>query len=177
VAGIIRHLPALVAFTTPSPISYLRLQPHHWSSSFTWFGDRDRESSVRICPLNKVGKSDPAKSFNIEYRPADATACPHLALAVMVRAGLEGIRQKLAAPPLFAGDPARLPESERARLGLYRLPQTLAGALDTLLADKTVCGWFAPEALDTYVGMKRMELKLVGDALDDAQCKRYAELY
>lgn len=177
VAGILRHLPALTAFTAPSPVSYLRLQPHHWSSSYTWFGDRDREASLRICPVNRVGKSDPAKAFNIEYRPADATACPHLALAVMVRAGLEGIRQKLAAPPLFSGDPALLAEEERAGLGLHRLPQSLAEALAALLSDETVCSWFAPVAIETYVGMKRMELQLAGDALDDALCRRYAEIY
>lgn len=177
VAGILRHLPALTAFTAPSPISYLRLQPHHWSSSYTWFGDRDREASLRICPVNRVGKTDPAKAFNIEYRPADATACPHLALGVMVRAGLEGMRQKLDAPPLFSGDPALLDQVERDALGLRRLPQSLAEALDTLLADQTVCSWFAPVAIETYVGMKRMEMKLAGVTVDDAMCRRYAEIY
>ena len=177
VAGILRHLPALTAFTAPSPISYLRLQPHHWSSSYTWFGDRDREASLRICPVNRVGKTDPAKVFNIEYRPADACASPHLALGVMVRAGLEGIRQKLAAPPLFSGDPALLDDGQRKTLGLKRLPQSLSEALETLLADETVRGWFAPVAVETYVGMKRMEMKLAGDRLDDALCRRYAEIY
>lgn len=177
VAGVLRHLPALTAFTAPSPISGLRLQPHHWSSSYTWFGDRDREASLRICPVSRVGKTDPAKVFNIEYRPADATACPHLALGVMVRAGLEGIRQKLGAPPLFSGDPGLLGEAERQELGLRRLPQSLPEALDALLADRTVCGWFDPIAVETYVGMKRMELKLAGDAVDDALCRRYAEIY
>lgn len=177
VAGVIRHMAALVAFTAPSPISYLRLQPHHWSSSYTWFGERDRESSLRICPVNRAGKSEPAQSFNIEYRPADACACPHLALAVMVRAGLEGIRQKLPAPPLFSGDPALLPEDERTALGLNRLPTTLAAALDTMQADATVTSWFAPVAIETYVGMKRMEMALAGNNLDDALCRRYAEIY
>lgn len=177
VAGIVRHLPALAAFTAPSPVSYLRLQPHHWSASYTWFGDRDRESSVRICPLNRIGKSDPAKAFNIEYRPADATASPHLALAVMVRAGLEGIRNKLPAPPLFSGDPALLAEAERSALGLKRLPTSLGEALDVMQADRTVTSWFAPVALETYAGMKRMEMQLAGDRLDDAMCQRYAEIY
>lgn len=177
VAGILRHLPALTAFTAPSPISYLRLQPHHWSSSYTWFGDRDREASLRICPVNRVGKTDPAKVFNIEYRPADACASPHLALGVMVRAGLEGIRQKLAAPPLFSGDPALLDDGQRKALCLKRLPQSLSEALETLMADETVRGWFAPVAVETYVGMKRMEMKLAGDRLDDALCRRYAEIY
>lgn len=177
VAGILEHLPALTAFTAPSPISYLRLQPHHWSSSYTWFGDRDREASLRICPVNRVGNADPAKTFNIEYRPADATACPHLALGVMVRAGLEGIRRKRPAPPLFSGDPALLEQCERDALGLKRLPQSLGEALDALHADDAVCGWFAPVAIETYVGMKRMEMKLAGDAVNDAMCRRYAEIY
>lgn len=177
VAGIMAHFPALVAFTAPSPISYLRLQPHHWSSSYTWFGERDREASIRICPVNRVGKSNPAKAFNIEYRPADATACPHLALGVMVRAGLAGIRQKHSVPPLFSGDPALLAENERASLGLRRLPVSLGAALEAMLADSTVTSWFDPAAIETYVGMKRMEMKLAGPDIDDALCRRYARIY
>ncbi len=177
VAGIVRHLPALTAFTAPSPVSYLRLKPHHWSSSYTWFGDRDREASLRICPVNRIGGADVAKAFNIEYRAADATACPHLALGVMVRAGLEGIRQGLGAPPLFSGDPALLSPEQCAALGLRKLPQSLDDALNALLADATVLSWFDPVAIETYTGMKRMELKLGGDALDDALCLRYAAIY
>lgn len=177
VAGILRHLPALVAFTAPSAVSGLRLQPHNWSSSYTWFGDQDREASLRICPINRVGGQDPARAYNIEYRPADATACPHLALGVMVRAGVEGIRARLPTPPLFTGDPEKLTEGERAALGLYRLPQTLDAGLDALLADTTVTGWFDPLAIETYVGMKRMELQLAGHTIDDALCQRYAGIY
>jgi glutamine synthetase len=177
VAGILRHLPALIAFTAASPISSLRLQPHHWSSSFTWFGNQDRESSLRICPVPRLGKTDPAKSFNIEYRPADATASPHLALGVMVRAGLEGIRAELPAPSLFAGDPTKLTESERAELGLRPLPSTLSMALDNMLDDTVVTSWFDPLAIKTYVGMKRMEMKLAGKIADDAMCRRYSEIY
>lgn len=177
VAGILRHLPALTAFTAPSPISYLRLQPHNWSSSYTWFGDQDRESSLRICPVNRIGGGDPARAFNIEYRPADATAGPHLALGVLVRAGLEGLRAGLPAPVLFSGDPDLLSPGERERLGLNRLPQSLAAALGEFEADATVRGWFDPRAIETYTGMKRKELELAGDAVDDALCRRYAAIY
>ena len=176
-AGILRHLPALTAFTAPSPISGLRLKPHNWSSSYTWFGDRDREASLRICPINRVGKSDPARAYNIEYRPADATASPHLALAVMVRAGLEGIRNSLETPPLFSSDPALLSEKARKAKGLARLPDTLEAALAALAGDKTVLSWFDPLAIETYTGMKRMEMKLAGAKIDDALCRRYAEIY
>lgn len=177
VAGIVRHLPALTAFTTGSSISALRLKPHNWSSSYTWFGDQDREASLRICPVPRLGKADPAKAFNIEYRPADATACPHLALGVLVRAGLEGVRDGLPAPALFSGDPAALSDSERKNLGLTALPGSLGDALDAMLSDERVVSWFDPLALETYAGMKLTELKLAGPAVDDALCARYAEIY
>lgn len=176
-AGVIRHMPALVALTAPSPISYLRLRPHNWSSSYTWFGDRDRESSLRICPVTTIGGVDPSRAFNLEYRAADACACPHLALGAVVRAGIEGIRAKLSDPPLFSGDPEALSARDRQRLGLERLPATLADALERLEQDKTAAGWFTPLALETYLGMKRAEIALAGEALDDALCARYAGIY
>ena len=176
-AGVLRHLPALVALTAASPISGLRLKPHNWSSSYTWLGDKDREATLRICPTITMGGRDPARQFNLEFRAADATSSPHLALAALVRAGLEGIRAGLAAPPVFSGDPENLDAAERERLGLRRLPDTLAGALDALEADKVACGWFHPSALETYVGMKRMELQLCHGLDADALCQRYATVY
>lgn len=177
VAGVLRHAPALTALTAPSPISYLRLQPHHWSASWTWFADGDREATMRICPTTTMGGRDPARQFNVEYRAADACASPHLALGMLVRAGLEGMRAGLEAPPLVAGDPATLTEAERVRLGLRRLPNALADALAALEADPVAAGWLPGPALETYLGMKRMELSLAGEALDDALCARYAGIY
>ena len=46
-----------------------------------------------------------------------------------------------------------------------------------MLADATVTSWFDPIAIETYTGMKRKEMQLAGDALDDALCQRYAEIY
>lgn len=176
-AGVLRHLPALVALTCASPISGLRLKPHNWSSSYTWLGDKDREATLRICPTTTMGGKDPAKQYNIEFRAADATASPHLALAALVRAGLEGIRARLPAPAIFSGDPERLSAEECQRLGLKRLPDTLEGALDALAADTVASGWLAPQALATYTGMKRMELQLCGGQDADALCARYATIY
>ena len=176
-AGVLRHLPALIALCAASPVSGLRLKPHNWSSSYTWLGEKDREATLRICPTVTMGGKDPAKQYNLEFRAADATASPHLVLGAIIRAGLEGIRGKFGVPPIFSGDPDALTSVEREGLGLRRLPDTLPAALDCLLADKTACGWFAPDALQTYVGMKRMELQLCAGLEGDALCQRYAGVY
>lgn len=176
-AGVLRHLPALIALCAASPVSGLRLAPHNWSSSYTWLGEKDREATLRICPTVTMGDKDPAKQYNLEFRAADATASPHLVLGAIIRAGLEGLRGKLGSPPIFSGDPDALTVAEREGLGLHRLPDTLTGALDCLLADQTVCNWFAPVALQTYAGMKRMELQLCAGLEGDALCQRYAGIY
>ena len=177
IAGIIRHLPALTAITAPSVLSYTRLQPHHWSAAWTTLGAGDREATVRICPTSARPGSDPARSFNFEYRAADATASPHLALAVLIRAGLAGLRADLATPPIIVGDPAEKPAAEQVRLGISRLPASLPQALDALRADTAVQGWFAPEFLACYFAMKEKELAIIGDLDGQALCDRYSAIY
>jgi glutamine synthetase len=176
-AGIMRHLPALIALTAGSAVSSLRLRPHNWSSSWTWLGERDREATLRICPTVEIGGADPARQHHVEFRAADATASPYLVLGALARAGLEGVRAGLPAPPIVDVDPEALSAAERTRLGLRRLPTSLAAALDALKADETAAAWFAPSLLDSYLGMKRMEMKLVEGLDDAALCQRYAAVY
>ena len=97
VAGILHHATALCAVTAPSVISYLRLVPHRWSAAWSNAGFRDREACVRICPVVEAPGVPIAPQFNIEFRAADATASPYLALGALVYAGLDGILQKM--PP------------------------------------------------------------------------------
>ena len=177
-AGIIRHMRAIVALAAPSVASYLRLKPHNWSASYTMLGERDREASLRICPTPSLAGKDPARSYNIEFRAADATASPHLALGMLVQAGLDGIREKLAAPPVLAGDdPVTMTQAQREALGLFRLPESLNEALIALESDSVARGFFAPKALATYLGMKRAEIAQARDLDPAALCRRYAQIY
>jgi glutamine synthetase len=176
-AGIIAHLPAITAFTASSVPSYLRLKPHAWSASYTSLAVRDREATLRICPVTTIGGRDPAGQYNIEFRAADATANPYLALAAIVRAGLDGLRHRLPAPPLVAGDPEEMTEAERRALGLVRLPQSLGAALDALATDPVVRNWFAPVFLECFEGVKRGEIAHL-DGRDPADiCALYRTLF
>src|SRR5690606_34838825 len=78
VAGVLKYLPAFVALTAPSVVSYQRLVPHRWSAAFNNLGYRDREAAVRICPLSAQEEEKRARQFNVEFRAADATASPYL---------------------------------------------------------------------------------------------------
>ena len=177
VAGILHHAPALCAVTAPSVVSYLRLIPHRWSAAWTNVGYRDREACVRICPVEEVTGEPVAPQFNIEFRAADATASPYLALGALVYAGLDGILQKMSAPPITTVDPGLLNEQERAEQGIFRLPQSMDEALDAFAADQAMKTWFSPALYEAYLAHKRCELALLADVERDEICRRYREAY
>ena len=175
VAGIVRHLPALVALTAASTVSYQRLVPHRWSAAFNNLGLRDREAAMRICPVRE--DDDVARSYNVEYRAADAAASPYLLLAALVRAGLQGLREGLPAPEPTEEDLALRTEAELAARGLRRLPTSLAQALDALEADAVARSWWPPQLLDVYLKHKRGEIALLEGLSGEEQAARYAEVY
>ncbi|HXW58850.1 MAG TPA: hypothetical protein VEJ23_05170 [Solirubrobacteraceae bacterium] len=176
-AGILRHARALNALTAASPISSARLAPHRWSAGAVCLAERNREALLRIPELVTLSGADEASQLHLEYRGADATANPYLALGALLRAGLDGLRAKLPAPPLLEGDPAELDDAEAARLGVGALPGSLEEALSALAGDDSARGWMAPLLYEAYVAVKQAELQLV-DELDIAEaCRRYAEVY
>lgn len=177
-AGIIKHMPALCAFTAPTPVSYLRMVPHTWSAAWSSIGFRDREAGIRICPTFATAERSEAEQFNFEYRAADATANPYIQLAVLLRAGLEGCRKNLPMPePTVNQEPGSLPESERRKRGIARLPTNLAEALAALDADSTVQGFLPPRFLTAYRDTKKAELDFTKDCDGDELCARYLVVY
>ena len=177
VAGIRRHLPALVALTAPSPVSYLRLGPHHWSCGFDAVGVNNREAAIRICPSPERDAARRGHAFNLEYRAIDATANPYLAIGAIVKAGMEGIAAGLPAPPLIARDPAEMSAQEREASAIHPLPASLEAALDAFAADATAQGWFAPIMVEAYGEVKRMEARMWAAQTPERMCERYARAY
>lgn len=175
-AGILDHIDALLAFTAPTPVSYYRLGPHHWSSGYRAIGLQNREAALRVTPgIGDVAAR--ARGHNIEYRPCDGTASPYLALGVLVRAGLDGIRRGLTCPPGITEDPADMTETAREAAGVRPLPVSLDAALNGLLADKTAVSWFDPDLLSTYLAIKRWEIAMVAQVGEAAAFTRYRQAY
>lgn len=176
-AGVLRHIRAVAALTAPSVLSYERLKPNSWSAYYGNLGFRDREACIRICPVPETPGAEVASAFNLEFRAADAAASPYLQLGMIVRAGLQGLRENLPAPVLIDGDPGRLDARERRRLGIQDLPRSLGEALDALEADEIARGWLPEELLTAYLMHKRGEIDhLAGRDMDEV-CRLYAEAY
>ena len=177
IAGVTRHMPAMCALTSPSPVSYLRLGPQHWACGYASFGVQNREAAIRICPSPDQNPEKAAKGFNLELRAPDATANPYIVLGSLVLAGLQGIKEKLALPQPVHVDPANLTDQERDALGIKPLPSSLSEALDLMESDEVVRSWMPTVMYDSYVSVKRTELALTDGLTDDEICRRYARAY
>lgn len=176
-AGVLTYLDSILCLTAPSVISYFRLTPHRWSAAYNNLGYRDREASLRVCPVTAKDPASIARQFNIEYRAGDAAASPHLALAAIVHAGCQGIEDQLVAPAPTQEDLSLLSAEALAAKGLVRLPQTLGAALDRFTQNTTVMSWFPKDFASVYAAHKENEIAHVAE-MDDAQkCATYAETY
>ena len=105
-------------------------------------GFRDREASVRICPVTSTDPDSIARQYNFEFRAADASASPFLALAVILHAGAQGIEDELPAPKVIEEDLSLLDKTTLTERGYLRLPQSLEEALCSFEDNNTVTGWF-----------------------------------
>jgi len=161
IAGLLHHLPALCAVTTPSVASYYRLRPNRWAPVAADIGALDRGTALRICPMTASEPLERARQCNVEFRVVDATASPYLALALLVQAGLDGIR---AGRSIDLDHPRPLPVSLEAALTL--LEETPAAAR-----------WLGAAPLAAYLRFKRAEIRSL-EGLDESEiCRRYAEVY
>jgi glutamine synthetase len=175
-AGVLVHADALSAICAPSPVSAARLSPHRWSAGAACLGLRNRETLLRIPPL-VASLGEQASQMRLEYRGADATANPYLALGSIVRAGLQGVRDELAAPPILERDPAQLDEAEAARFRVGGLPSSLPDALKALERDDGARAWMTPLMYDAYVAVKQAEIAAAdGEELHEL-CRRYGDIY
>jgi len=176
-AGIVRHMPGLMALTAPSPLSYLRLQPHHWSAAYACLGERNREAGLRICPIATLGGGDAAKQMNVEFRATDSTANAYLALAALITAGLAGIKEGLAQPPLVNKDPSEFPEPELDAMGVRRLPGDLPTAMAAFEADTMLSAWLPKTLKSCLFSVKHKEMELVAGLDAEGLCARYKAVY
>lgn len=164
-AGILTHLPGLMAVTAPSPASYLRLRPTQWAGVFTAWGLEARETAVRVI-TGTAGLRDQAA--NLEVKPVDLAANPYLALGCVISAGLDGLATGTPLREETTGDPARLGDEEAAARGVRRLPESLEDAVAEFRRDEQVRAALGPVLADAVIAVRLGEIDAAG-GLDDAR--------
>ncbi|WP_227982311.1 glutamine synthetase family protein [Nocardia spumae] len=160
-AGILQHLPGLLALGCPSVASYLRLRPGRWAGAYRCWGLENREAALRYI---SGSEGEHARAANVEVKAFDAAANPYLALAGLIAAGRSGVRSEATLPDPVAGDPDHLDPQTRSARGIDPLPGTLAAAVAAFESDDVLAAAFGAELVDTIASVRRGEIALFADA-------------
>jgi glutamine synthetase len=172
IAGILHHLPGLMALTTPSTNSYRRIQPHYWSGAFRCWGMDNREAAVRV-PSNPEEMSP----THFELKTVDASANPYLALGAVIAAGLDGVRHCFELGEPVTVDPGDLSESERSDRGIERLPINLGESIEQLSGDRVLLDALGAELAQAYLAVRKAEWEAMKDLELEEEVKLLLERY
>ncbi|KAL8154344.1 hypothetical protein V2J09_012104 [Rumex salicifolius] len=149
-AGVLHHLPAIMAFTAPHPNSYDRIQPDTWSGAYQCWGEENREAPIRTaCP---PGIPD-GKVSNFEIKSFDGCANPYLGLAAIIAAGIDGLRKQLPLPKPVGVNPSDISSK------LKRLPVSLSEALEALHKDTIFNEFIGEKLLVAVKGVRKAEIE------------------
>ncbi|HPF43981.1 MAG TPA: type I glutamate--ammonia ligase [Syntrophomonadaceae bacterium] len=131
IAGILKHARAISAITCPTVNSYKRLVPGYEAPVYIAWSYRNRSPLIRIPARRGVGS-------RIEVRNPDPTCNPYLGLAVILKAGLEGIKNKMEPPAPIEQNIFEMDLSERKINNIHSLPENLYEAVNELAEDKLI---------------------------------------
>jgi glutamine synthetase len=151
IGGLLKHAPAILAFSNPTTNSYKRLVPGFEAPVNLAYSQRNRSAAIRI-PMY----SPSPKSKRIEFRCPDPTCNPYLAFAVMLMAGLDGIENRIHPGEPLDKNIYDLPPEEL--VDIKKTPATLNDALTALEHDHDFLlrgDVFTEDVIETWINYKR----------------------
>lgn len=176
IGGLLKHAPAVLAFTNPSTNSYKRLIPGYEAPVSLCFATANRSAVIRV---PAYAKSPYQKRF--EFRSSDATCNPYLAFSAILMAGLDGIKNQI--DPMAEGfgpydvNLYTLPKEEQAKI--KGLPTSLDEALNALEKDYEFLlagGVFPKRLIEIWIETKRKEARRVNDIPHPLEFELYYDL-
>ncbi|NPV29594.1 MAG: type I glutamate--ammonia ligase [Firmicutes bacterium] len=148
--GLLCHVRAITAITNPTVNSYKRLVPGYEAPVYIAWSPRNRSPLVRIPPRRGNGTS-------MELRSPDPSCNPYLAFAVILKAGLDGLKKRIAPPPPVYQNIYEMSEAERKKLGIGSLPGSLGEALEELRNDEVIQEALGPHIYEKFMAAKTLE--------------------
>ncbi len=152
IAGLLKYAPEMCLVTNQWVNSYKRLTPGYEAPVYTFWGKKNPYALVRV-PAYKSGREG---SMRAELRSPDAACNPYLAFAVMLAAGLEGIKHGTELPDPVEQDVRAMSILEREKKAIRLLPQSLGEAITIAQNSK-----FMKDALGEHIYHSLLENKKI----------------
>jgi len=173
IAGILRHAPAICATIAPTVNSYKRLVARGSMSGFTWapvyvcYGNNNRTNMLRI----------PLAGGRVECRAADISSNLYLGAAMILAAGLEGIREGLDPGDPHTENMYNYSLAQLADMGIRFLPRNLGEAIAAFASDPFSEKVMGPLMYKTYVEFKSQEWEEYHTHVSDWEIQRYLKFF
>lgn len=148
--GLLKHAPAITAITNPLVNSYKRLVAGYEAPVYIAWSAHNRSPLIRI-PANR------GTATRVELRSPDPSCNPYLALAVTLKAGIDGIKNKIQPPPAINRNIYHMTETERFNESIPSLPGNLFEAVKALSADAVIQDALGSHTYERYVEAKLIE--------------------
>ena len=170
IGGLLKHAKAIAAITNPTINSYKRLVPGYEAPVYQAWSASNRSALIRIPAASGAGT-------RLEMRNPDPTANPYLAIAVMLKAGLDGIKNEIEPPAEVVENIYEMTAERKAELGIESLPANINQAVQELLKDETIQDALGEHILEHFVTAKEVEWDTYRTQVHDWELDQYLSVY
>ena len=170
IAGIMKNAKGFCAVTNPLVNSYKRLVAGYEAPVYVAWSASNRSALVRIPASRGMGT-------RTEVRCPDPTCNPYLAFAMMLGAGLDGIKNDLPVPDAVNADIFEMTAAEKKEAGIASLPANLYEAVQELKASPIAQESLGPHILEKYIEGKEKEWDSFRIAITDWEHNTYLSRY
>lgn len=168
--GLLKHARSFTAVTNPIINSYKRLVPGYEAPVYVAWSGRNRSPLIRI-PIAR------GNSTRIELRSVDPSANPYLAIATILEAGLDGLRNRIEPPKPIDRNIYAMDDEERRQKGIKDLPSTLHNALKELRNDRVMQGALGEHLYNNFMEAKNLEWDSYRQEVSQWERDQYFEMY
>jgi glutamine synthetase len=168
--GLLKHARNFTAVTNPIVNSYKRLVPGFEAPVYVAWSGSNRSPLIRVPNSRGV-------STRLELRSVDPSANPYLAIAAVLEAGLDGIKNDLTPSDSVDRNIYRMDESEREDNNIVSLPSTLHNALKYLATDDVVRDAMGTHLYKSFFEAKTLEYDAYRQQVADWEREQYMEMY
>ncbi len=173
IAGQLKHARGFAAITNPLVNSYKRLVPGYEAPVYISWAQTNRSAMVRI-PRYTPGRE---QAVRCELRCPDPAANPYLAFAVMLAAGLDGLKNNLLPPEPVEENVFHLSDEEAAKRGVSNMPENLLMALRELEKDEVVKVALGRHIYEQFIKAKTVEWDSYKTNVSKWEQEQYLEIY
>ncbi|MDO5846438.1 MAG: glutamine synthetase family protein [Methanocorpusculum sp.] len=170
IGGLLKHIEGITRVANPTINSYKRLIPGYEAPVYIGWSAMNRSALIRV-------PSSRGKSTRAELRSPDPTCNPYLTFAVVLAAGMDGVKNKINPPESVDKNIFRMTPAERAAEGIRCLPWSLLEANNALLADEYLCSTLGMHVVSQLQRIAELEWSDYSKAITDWEIKRYLATY